>query len=666
MRKFSINNLTMRTKLIVSFSGVLLIFLAVAFFNLYQVSQIKQSLTDQNDKVELKVLALELKEMVQEMNIIASGLEISKKPIYIVKYNALRNPFNDRIKRIGDTAVTDEQRKWRSQLIQASVDYINNFDSAAAMIQGNGTNAKDLEMNLLYLYNESQDLKTVIFELVDKFYVTYAGEADQAIQSSTKALDSTTSVMIYVSIVVLISTVLIAFFLIRSYIRPIQKLQKAVSLIASGNLTHTINATSNDELGRLSHSFDHMILQVRQMLHATKQIASSLTGHSHEFHRFSQVTASANTDILKAIHEISGGADEQATKTEMSSQIIAELEAEIRDITAYTHEMIRASDEAAAGTLQGTGYVRALKTSSEQSQAVLHKVDAAMQTLAASSKQIGAITHSITEISTQTNVLALNAAIEAARAGVHGRGFSVIADEVRQLSQQTNDSSKTISGITQALQKQIKELQSSLLEARESANAQRHRVADTLGSFESIDQSMKGIKNQIEQIHLKIEQARSKNDTLVDSVQFVAAIAQETAAGVEEVNSTSIQQDASIRRIAEQSDDILSLAEQLFMEISKFRITESDEDEDAHEIGELGSLPDRETAAAAVAALDRIGIAVPQAHAELQADDGQMAMDLAGEEFAENAPGSADEAEPSESTESKDIKQEKKEPVLIG
>jgi methyl-accepting chemotaxis protein len=571
-------NMTMRSKLIVSFSGVLLIFLAVAYFNLHQVSQIKQHMNDQNDKVELKVMALELKEMVQDMNIIASGLEISKKPEYIFKYNAKRQPFNDYIKKIGDTAATPDQQKWRSQLIQASVDYINNFDSAAQMIQvNNGTSTKDLEINLMYLYNESQDLKTVIFDLVDKFYVTYAESADQAIVSSTKALDSTSLVMMYASIVVLVITVLIAFLLIRSFIRPIQRLQKAVSLIAAGDLTHTINATSKDELGQLSQSFDHMIRQVRQMLYATKQIASSLNDHSHEFHRFSQLTASANTDILKAINEISHGADEQAMQTESSSLIITELEEEIRDITAYTYEMIKASDEAAAGTLQGTGYVRALKASSEQSQEVLHKVDAAMQTLTASSKQIGAITRSIMEISTQTNVLALNAAIEAARAGVHGRGFSVIADEVRQLSQQSSDSSKTISGITQALQKQIHELQSSLLEAKDSAVTQNHRVADTLSSFESIEHSMIGIKEQIEHIHSKIEQARSKNDQLVGSVQFVAAIAQETAAGVEEVNSTSIQQDASIRRIAEESDDILALADRLFAEISKFQITETDE-----------------------------------------------------------------------------------------
>ncbi|UJF31710.1 methyl-accepting chemotaxis protein [Paenibacillus hexagrammi] len=563
--------MTMRFKLIASFSAVLLIFLAVALFNLHQMNQIKQHMNDQNDKVRLKVMALEMKETVQELNIIASGLEISKKPEFILKYNSMRQPYNDLLKQIGDTASTPDQLKWRSQLIQASVDYINNFDSAAKMIQGNGTNPVDLQMNLLYIYNESQELKDKIFELVDHFYVAYSESADQAVSESTLLLDQTSHVMLVASVIVFICTVVIALLIIRSFLGPITRLQKAAASIADGDLSHTINSEAKDELGQLSRSFDHMIVQVREMLSAAGRIASSLTEHSHKFRQFSETTASANTDILKAIHEISVGADEQATHSEASSTMIAELEDEMNNITAYTQEMKRSSEEASKGTLKGTEAIKALKESSDSSQEVLKKVNHAMNTLAASSKQIGAITRSITEISTQTNVLALNAAIEAARAGVHGKGFSIIAEEVRQLSQQTNDSSKSISTIIQTLQTQISELQSSLMEAREQADSQTGRVAATIDSFSGIELSMNQITAQIVQVHGRIEQMRQKNDALVESVQFVAAVAQETAAGVEEVNSTSTQQDASIRQIAEEADDIYRLATQLFGEISKFK-----------------------------------------------------------------------------------------------
>jgi methyl-accepting chemotaxis protein len=569
--------LTMRTKLIASFTGVLIIFLSVALFNLNQVSQIKKSMDIQNEKVDLKVMALELKEMVQELNIIASGLEISKKPEYIEKYNNKRQAYNDMVKRIGDTATTPDLRKWRSQMIQASVDYISNFDTAAKMVQDPNMKPLDLENNLQYLYGESQILKDTIFGLVDKFYSTYSQDAQQAIKSSKTMLDTTGSVMLIVSLAVLLVTIVIAFLLTRSFSRPIRHLQQAVSLMAAGDLRQQINSSSLDELGQLSQSFDHMTKQVRLMLGHTQHIASSLSEHAHSFHSFSQVTASANADVLKAIHEISSGTDEQATVSERSSMLIAELETEILHISQYTDLMKNTSLDASSNTRKGTSSIHELKEASEHSEQILQKVNEAMETLSSSSSQIGKITRSITEISTQTNVLALNAAIEAARAGEHGKGFSVIADEVRGLSKQSNESSKMIEQITTMLQNQILDLQLIMGEAREYTLTQNNKVDETLNSFEGIEQSMQVMTSQIGQIHDKIDQARIKNEKLIESVQFVAAIAQETAAGVEEVNSTSIQQNDSILRIAEESDDILNLSQKLFEEISKFRIDEETE-----------------------------------------------------------------------------------------
>ena len=152
--------------------------------------------------------------MVQEMNIIASGLEISKKPEFIEKYNSKRKPYNDFIQKIGNTASTPDQQKWRSQLIQASVDYINNFDTAAKMVQDPNIKATDLQINLLYLYNESQELKDKIFGLVDKFYITYADGAAQAIASSSKALNDSRTIMLVASAFVFFLTLVIAFLII--------------------------------------------------------------------------------------------------------------------------------------------------------------------------------------------------------------------------------------------------------------------------------------------------------------------------------------------------------------------------------------------------------------------------------------------------------------------
>jgi methyl-accepting chemotaxis protein len=581
--------MTMKRKLMAGFAGILAIFIAMALFNLNQVSQIKKQLEQQNSKVDLKLKALELKEMVQELNIIASGLEISKKSDYIDKYNAKRQPFNELVKLIGDTASTPEERQWRSQLISSAGDYISNFDTAAKMIQDNKMNPTDLENNMVYLYNESQNLMNTIFGIVDQFYGVYAKDSQNAVDHTNLKLNGTSTIMLMAAVFVLLATAAVAWLLNRSFMGPILKLQNAVSHIAAGDLRHKINSVSTDELGELSRSFDRMIDQVRAMLGNTQKIASALSEHSDSFHRFSLTTAAANSDILRAIQEISRGADLQASQAEKSSYIIGELKEEIAVMSRHADQMMEKSREAAHNTERGTSAVQSLQRAAAQTEQVIGQVFAAMQSLLESSGQIGKITNTITEISTQTHVLSLNAAIEAARAGVHGRGFSVIAEEVRKLAEETNQSSKVIQHIITDLQQQMTELQSSMQAARSISSEQNAKMADTIAAFETISQSMAEMAQQISQIHNKLDEVKSKNKILVHSVQQVAAVAEETAAGVQEVGSTSAEQGASIRRIADESEDIRSLSQQLFAEISKFRIEDIGQQEKRETILQEGT-----------------------------------------------------------------------------
>ncbi|WP_010496101.1 methyl-accepting chemotaxis protein [Paenibacillus elgii] len=574
--------MTLRQKLIAGLSAMVVLFMGVALFNVNQMHRIKSQLGVQNEKVELKLMALELKEVVQELNIIASGLEISKNPDYIPKYNEKRKLYDQMVQRIGETADTDEKSVWRSKLILLTGEYTNTFDVAAKVVQDKSLTKTDVDKNMEYLYNESQRIMGEIFTYVDHFYVSYAGDATAAVTATQDGLDRTVAVMITAFALVAVCVTAIGVLVIRSFTGQIRRLQHAVGRIADGDLRHKIGSRSRDELGQLSQSFDHMVDQVRGMLHSTKQIASSLAGHSLSFREFSGSTAAANQDILRAIQDISTGAEQQAHYSEHSAYLINSLAEEIRKINEYTDTMQRKSREAAFNTHTGSRSMEALRQSADRSGDVLRQVTSAMETLSQSSVQIGKIVGTITEIATQTNVLALNASIEAARAGEHGKGFSVIAEEVRQLSSQTAESSKRIGLIVKSLLIQMSEMEASFEEARRSFDEQNGKMDESVEAFSSIRSSMDELSGHIGQIHELITDAQEKNGQLVDAVQHVAAIAQESAAGVEEVNSSSHQQDTAIRHIASQADDMLSLTRRLFEEIDKFKI----DDIEAEEAGE--------------------------------------------------------------------------------
>jgi methyl-accepting chemotaxis protein len=440
-------------------------------------------------------------------------------------------------------------------------------------------NKVDLDNNMVYLYGESVTLMNKLFDTVNQFNNLYTKQAQDSVTKTRALLDVTSTIMLGAAGFALAITLSVAFVLIRSFMQPIVRLQRAVSQIAAGDLRHKIESASRDELGQLSHSFDRMIDQVRDMLAGTQRIASSLSDHSETFYRFSQTTAAANEDIVKAIEEISRGSDQQAAQAEHSAVIISDLEREIVDIADSTDLMLAASQDAAFNTESGTAAVRALQQSSQQSQQTLEKVSEEFASLKISSEHVGSIIKAITDISAQTQVLALNAAIEAARAGAHGRGFSVIAEEVRKLAVETNQSSKRIAHIIAGLQEQMYGLENTMRAASAATTAQHAKVAETYVSFETIAISMERLSEQVNHIHERIDAAKNKNKTLVAAVHQVAAIAEETAAGVEEVNSTSAGQDASIRRIAEEAEEIRTLAQRLFGEINRFRITDDDLDE---------------------------------------------------------------------------------------
>lgn len=239
--------------------------------------------------------------------------------------------------------------------------------------------------------------------------------------------------------------------------------------------------------------------------------------------------------------------------------------------------MLTTSEAANRNRQQGSETVTALRQSSQDSRVSISKVYGALDKLVSQSKDISRITHSITEISKQTNILSLNAAIEAARAGAAGKGFAVIADEVRQLSIQTNDSSVLISRIIQELGAGMADFQGHMMETRDRLEQQDHQVEQTLASFAAIDESITGISIQIGQIHHKVEQTRTLNSRLAESVHSVAAVAEQTAAGVQEVNASSTQQDQAIGDIARQAGEINEISQRLFREINVFKISETAE-----------------------------------------------------------------------------------------
>jgi methyl-accepting chemotaxis protein len=564
-------NWSLKLKLVLSFLCILSIFLASSLYVASQLRAVEQQMMYQNAATDHRVLALTIKQDVQELATIKYGVMISRSLEDVDRYARLSEQTELNISILAEAASTPELRKKRSMLSTVFGEYAGTFDAVVEMVRDPEARP-ELSNRLQGLYNQSQAHKEYLFELVDEFNAAHEQIAGSTVAESALILNQSMSVAVIAVAFTFIVTVILGAWLILSFVRPIGRLQHTVSLIAEGDPRHQIGAVSRDELGQLSRHFDLMLDKVRSMLGRTQVIASQMSEQSGMLRQVSTTTAAANDDIMKAIQEMSVGTDKQASQSEMIAVMAAEVESDVQGIAEFASLVSEKSREASWNTRAGSEAVAALNAAAEQTDRTYQKVFQAIDLLSASSSQIDKIVHTISEISTQTNVLALNAAIEAARAGQEGLGFSVIADEVRQLSTQVNNSAKSIAQIIQTVHQGMNDVRNQMSLAKDVIHTQNSKISDTQQAFHAIDVSVQLISEHIEQIYQKLEQAQARNEQLVQSVHLVSSISQETAAGVEEVASTSIGQNEAIAYIAKQAEETYEMAQILFVEVNRFKM----------------------------------------------------------------------------------------------
>ncbi|GGH15327.1 methyl-accepting chemotaxis protein [Paenibacillus segetis] len=577
--KNSSMHFSMKWKLIISFSVIAIIFMAVAFYQSHKINMVHSSMERQKTEMEKRITVSRMTQFLQELNREETSLAESSDLELVDFFRDKQQQFETDL-----TAVTFEAGTVAYEnldlLHNQAKEYFGYFDELVQTMEDDSMDPLEVLEKIDATHTKSLALNQEMLKTNEQLYNSAAGNARQAQDDSFTILSDTTSMTTYAAILVFCFTIIIAIMLIRSFLAPVHKLQEALRKISEGDLRHQINSPYNDELGKLSHHFDHMVERVRDMLQQTHSVASSLAVYSHSFQQASSITAHTNHDIVSTIQEISGGADQQAVQSEQSSNLILELEQGVNEITEYTEVMVLTSQTANDNSRKGSAAVTSLQKVSEHSRVSIGKVYEALTVLSEQSKEISKITNSITEISNQTNVLSLNAAIEAALAGAYGKGFTVIATEVRKLSMQTKESSLYIGNMINEWQTSMVELQQYMMETKENLEVQDAKIAETHLSFEAIDQSIEEISRQIEQIHDKVNVTRTNNSRLAESVHCVASIAEETAAGVQEVNASSIQQDNAIRNIAQQAVEINEISQKLFQEINLFKINEDVVEED--------------------------------------------------------------------------------------
>lgn len=332
--------------------------------------------------------------------------------------------------------------------------------------------------------------------------------------------------------------------------KPILKIAKRLKSVADGDLTvEEVKMKSKDEIGELSKDFNEMIKNIRYLIKqvdlSTKQVASS----SKELNLGAEHTSQATENITISIQESAVVAQEQQMMLQRTTNSLEEISIGIQRIAESSSTIADSSVDAMELANIGS---TAIEHTAKQMNLINHSVnetDVVMRMLDERSQQIGTMLHAITDIANQTNLLALNASIEAARAGEEGRGFSVVASEVRKLAEQSNQSSGQISTLIHDMRTDIEQSLKTLERVKQDVDSGIQIASETEQQFNKIVGSTNFIAQQTEE--------------LASVTQQITASVQEITAGQEQVSNLALQAADNSQNIAASSEEQLASMEQI-------------------------------------------------------------------------------------------------------
>ncbi|MFL0364932.1 methyl-accepting chemotaxis protein [Pseudobacillus sp. 179-B 2D1 NHS] len=366
--------------------------------------------------------------------------------------------------------------------------------------------------------------------------------------------------------------ILIGWIITRIIVNPIKQIQTLMSKAEDGDFTIEGNYRSKDEIGQLVRSFNNMINGLKQIIKTVSVTSELVAASSEELSASAEQNSQAGESVSTNIEELAKGSNRQLRSVEESTRIINEMAEHAEKITVNAKQVSQKVAQTSEMSSEGKQSIEKVVQQMNSINENVMGLDVSIKGLSESSSEIGRINEVITAIAGQTNLLALNAAIEAARAGEAGKGFAVVADEVRKLAEQSAASAEQITNLIQVIQDNTGQTLQSMKSAATEVEAGLGVVQEAGESFEKIENSIHEVVSQIKDVAGAINELSAGTVQVANSMNLVKDVAEESAAGNESVSTATKEQLISMEEISKASTTLAEISEELQQLIMKFKV----------------------------------------------------------------------------------------------
>ncbi len=536
MKWFS--NFRVGTKLIAGFVSVAMVAAIIGSIGIWKIHQVNDDGAKLYEKItvplgDLGSMSVAFQRIRINLRDAVESKDPSERQRYIETIAQLRQTITERGERFEKTILTDEGRKLFDEFKEARKIYVEQYNKVLQLDEA----GRDAEAVAL-MHGDAKKAAFHEQELLDKLVESKEKQANLTAENNNAVATTASRLMTTLIVIGVIMAVGLGLIISRIITTPLSKAVEVANRLADGDLSVDVVATSGDETGQMLSAMGNMVRSLRDMVIQTVTISTGIAAASSQLHATSE--------------QIATGAEEVASQSGTVATASEEMAATSSDIARNCNAAAEASMQSTASATAGARIVQETITGMGVIADRVRQTSRTVEALGTRSEEIGEIIGTIEDIADQTNLLALNAAIEAARAGEQGRGFAVVADEVRALAERTTKATKEIGAMIKTIQSETRDAVRAMDEGVQEAEKGAVSAQKSGEALEDILSRINEVAMQVSQIATAAEQQTATTSEVTTNIQQITEVVHQTANGAEETAGAAAQ-------LARQATDLQTL-----------------------------------------------------------------------------------------------------------